>query len=62
MAGIEKTYRKVPLAGPHRDCDHWMRRPHEERLAALEELRREYHRFKYGAEPRLQRVYSIVQR
>jgi hypothetical protein len=34
--------------------------PPSARLAALEEIRREHHRWKSGAEPRLQRVYSIV--
>ena len=29
---------------------------------ALEEIRREYHRWKYGAEPGFQRVYSIAKR
>jgi hypothetical protein len=33
-----------------------------ERLATLEQIRREYHQWKYHAEPRLQRVYSITQR
>jgi hypothetical protein len=28
-------------------------------LATLEQIRREYHQWKYNAEPRLQKVYSI---
>lgn len=44
------------------DFPYWQSVPYEARLAALEEIRREYHRWKYGAEPRLQRVCSIVKR
>jgi hypothetical protein len=42
------------------DLKYWQAQPPEARLAALEEIRREYHRWRYGAEPRFQRVYSIV--
>jgi hypothetical protein len=31
-------------------------------LAALEQIRQEYHRWKYGVQPRFQRVYRIVKR
>ena len=34
----------------------------QQNLATLEQIRREYHQWKYNAEPRLQRVYSITQR
>ena len=44
------------------DFAFWQTQPHELRLAILEQLRQEYHRWKYGTEPRLQRVYSIVKR
>ncbi len=44
------------------DFAYWQSVPYEARLAALEEIRREYHRWKYHAEPRLQRVYSIAKR
>ena len=44
------------------DFAYWQSVPYEARLRALEEIRREYHRWKYHAEPRLQRVYSIVKR
>jgi hypothetical protein len=51
-----------PLLPSQRDVTWWRRQSPQARLAAVEELRREYHRWKYGAEPRLQRVYRIVQR
>ena len=41
---------------------YWQTQSYEARLAALEEIRREYHRWKYRAEPRFQRVYRIVKR
>jgi hypothetical protein len=44
------------------DLKFWQAQPPAARLAALEELRREYHRWRYGAEPGFQRVYSIVKR
>jgi hypothetical protein len=43
-----------------RDVHYWRQQTPQARLAALEEIRREYHRWKYGAEPRLQRVYRII--
>jgi hypothetical protein len=36
--------------------------PYGARLAALEAIRREYHQWKYGFEPRLQSVLVLVKR
>lgn len=44
------------------DAEYWRAQPPIARLAALEEIRQEYHRWRYGAEPRLQRVYTVVKR
>jgi hypothetical protein len=44
------------------DLKYWQAQPPGARLAALEEIRREYHRWRYGAEPGFQRVYSITKR
>lgn len=44
------------------DVLYWRTRPVIERLQALEEIRREYNCWKYGTEPRLQRVYQIIKR
>jgi hypothetical protein len=44
------------------DLKYWKAQLPAARLAALEEIRREYHRWRYGAEPGFQRVYSIVKR
>jgi len=53
---------KLPQAQKSSDFSYWQTRLPEERIAALEEIRREYHQWKYDAEPRLQRVYTIVKR
>jgi hypothetical protein len=58
--GIAKTYRKVPVSRQGSDFAYWQSQTFSARLAALEEIRREYHRWRYGAEPRLQRVYTIT--
>ena len=44
------------------DLLYWLSRPPIERLKALEEIRQEYSTWKYGAEPRLQRVYRVIKR
>jgi hypothetical protein len=45
------------------DLRWWLSRTPEERIAAVEQLRREHHQIKEGdAEPRLQRVCRVVQR
>ena len=61
-SGIKKTYTKISLYATKSDFAYWQTQPYQVRLAALEEIRQEYHRWKYGAEPRLQRVYTIAQR
>ena len=60
--GIQKTYRIVKLGQQRSDFAFWQTQSCQARLAALEQIRREYHRWKYGAEPRLQRVCSVAQR
>ncbi|MCX7837883.1 MAG: hypothetical protein N2559_00275 [Anaerolineae bacterium] len=57
---IEKVVTKVPLRTRKNDFAYWQTRPYAERLAALQEIRRGYHRWKYGAEPRLQRTVTII--
>jgi hypothetical protein len=57
---IAKVVRKVKIEDQGSDFEYWQSQPYQVRLAALEEIRQEYHQWKYGTEPRLQRVYSIV--
>lgn len=56
------VYRKSRIGEQESDRDYWLSQPPEARLAAVEQIRREYHAWKYGTEPRLQRVLTIVKR
>lgn len=59
---VEKTFSRVSLFRQKSDFVYWQSQPYEARLAALERIRQEYHLWRYGAEPRLQRVYSVAER
>jgi len=59
---VQKVYKKVKLGEQQSDFAYWQSQPYAARLAALEQIRQEYHRWKYGTEPRFQRVYTIVKR
>ena len=41
---------------------YWLDKTYQERLDALEEIRREYNQWKYNTQPRFQRVYRIIKR
>ena len=53
---------KVNVDEQRTDFAYWQTQSYEVRLAALEQIRAEYHGWGCGAEPRLQRVYQIVKR
>jgi hypothetical protein len=57
---IEKVVRKVRLDEQENDLAFWRSQSYQARLAALEKIRQEYHRWKYDIDPRFQRVYTIV--
>ena len=59
---VQKKVNKIRVDQQTSDFAYWQTQPYELRLATLEQIRQEYHRWKYGTEPRLQRVYSIVKR
>jgi hypothetical protein len=59
---IKKVVTKVKLKDKKTDAAYWREQSYTARLAALEELRQEYHHWRYGAEPGFQRVYQIVKR
>jgi hypothetical protein len=58
--GIEKVVTKVKLNDKKTDAAYWRNQPYAAWLAALEELRQEYHRWRYGGESRMQKVVKIV--
>jgi hypothetical protein len=57
---IAKVVRIVKLGEQKPDSVYWRTRPPEERLAALEQIRREYHGWKEGEEPRIEKVVTII--
>ncbi len=59
---VQKTYTKTALREQKSDFAYWQTQSYQARLATLEQIRQEYHRWRYGAEPRFQRVYRIVKR
>jgi hypothetical protein len=59
---IEKVVRKTSFDEQGNDFAYWQSQPHRLRLAALEQIRQEFHRWKYGTEPGFQRVYRVVKR
>ena len=45
------------------DAQYWCNKTPQERLDALEQIRSEYHQWKYNdAQPRFQRVYRVIKR
>ena len=59
---IEKVVTKIKLGDKKTDSTYWRKLPYSARLAALEEIRQEYHLWRYGAEPGFQRVHTLVKR
>ena len=59
---VQKSVNKIKVSQQTSDFAYWQTQPYEVRLITLEQIRQEYHRWKYGTEPRLQRVYTIIQR
>jgi hypothetical protein len=59
---VEKRVVKIPLGSKTDDLAYWRSQPYQVRLAALEEIRQEYNRWRYGAQPGLQRLCRIAKR
>ncbi len=59
---IAKVCRKISIDEQPSDFEYWQSQSYEARLAALEEIRLEYHGWTYETQPRLQRVFTIVKR
>lgn len=56
---IKKIIAKHPLrASGKDDLKYWLSRPHEERVAAVDFLRKQH----YGSSARLQRTARVIQR
>ncbi len=59
---MEKVVRKIKLNEAQSDFVFWQSKSPEERLLALEAIRREYIMWQYGYYPKFQRVLRIVKR
>ncbi len=59
---VEKIYTKTTLDEQKSDFAYWQTQSYAKRLETLEQIRREYHAWKYDTEPRFQRVHSIIKR
>lgn len=58
---MEKVVTKGSLRDRKTDFAYWQARPETDRLAAIEMLRQQYIKYKFGnVQPRFQRVYRIV--
>ena len=57
---MEKVVNKVRLSEKQTDYAFWKTQSYEKRLETLETIRQEYIAWKYGHQPRFQRVYRIV--
>ncbi|MCX7735996.1 MAG: hypothetical protein N2319_04725 [Candidatus Kapabacteria bacterium] len=60
---MDKTIvKKIKLKDKESDLNYWLSQPPEKRLEALEEIRQEYNKWKYGSEQGFQRVYKVLKR
>lgn len=53
---------KTTLRAPKKDTMFWRSLPYAQRLEALEQIRPEFHLWKYSAQPGFQRVYRVSKR
>jgi hypothetical protein len=59
---MEKVITKTNINQQTSDFRYWQQQTPQKRLETLEQIRQEYHQYKYNAQPRLQRVYTIIKR
>jgi 2-polyprenyl-3-methyl-5-hydroxy-6-metoxy-1,4-benzoquinol methylase len=60
---MKKVIHKTTTKQQRSDFHYWQQQTPQKRLEALEQIRKEYHQYRYNnAEPRLQRVYTIIKR
>jgi hypothetical protein len=59
---IQPVLTKVQVTEQKSDFAYWQTQSYELRLATLEQIRQEYHQWRYGVQPRFQRVCTIIKR
>jgi len=57
---IKKVVTKIKLNDKKTDSAYWREQSYSARLIALEEIRQEYHHWKYGGEERMKKVVKII--
>jgi hypothetical protein len=60
MTSVERVVTKKVLGDPDEPWRYRLTRPIEERIGAVDQLRREHHGWVRGTEPRLPRVFEII--
>ena len=63
MTSVNKTMKILPLSHDQDAADRrfWKTKTPNERLAAMEVLRRQYYLMKYGRRPRFQRILRVFE-
>ncbi|MEK7440777.1 MAG: hypothetical protein AAB571_04855 [Chloroflexota bacterium] len=59
---IAPVVAKYKLGEQPKDVVYWLSQPPEARWGATEEIRREYHGWQEGKEPRIEKVITILKR
>ncbi|OLT61341.1 hypothetical protein [Moorena bouillonii] len=60
---MEKVVKKLKMTQQKSEFSYWQKQSYKKRLEALEIIRKQYHQYQYNnAQPRLQRVYTIIKR
>jgi len=59
---MEKVINIIDLKSQESDFKYWQTQSYEKRLEMLEQLRKQYTIWKYGAEQGFQRVYRVIER
>jgi len=59
---MEKVITKVSIKQQTSDFQYWQQQTPQKRLETLEQIRQEFHQYRYNVQPRLQRVYTIIKR
>jgi hypothetical protein len=59
---MEKVITKTNIKQKASDFQYWQQQTPQKRIETLEQIRQEYHQYKYNAQPRLQRIYTIIKR
>jgi hypothetical protein len=62
LRSIQPVVTIISIHDQRSDFAYLQSHPYIDRLATLEEIRIEYHHWRFGYEPGFQRVYSIVKR